>query len=272
MSGAQRVLGMARLLPLGLVGAEGGRHLVERNLLVYRRSWLVLVSGAFEPLFYLVAVGIGVGGLVGEMAGPDGEPISYAAFIAPALLAAAAMNGSVFEMYNVFFKLRYEKLYDAALAAPLQPKDIVVGEVTWSLLRSGLYATGFLLVAGLLRLVESWWALLALPAALLIGFCFAAATVAGVTYMRSWQDFDLLLLLTIPMFLFSATFYPLEVYPPSFRWLAQLSPLYHGVEIVRALTLGIFDVTLVAHAAVLVGIGWAGVMVAARRIERLLLA
>jgi lipooligosaccharide transport system permease protein len=266
------VAGLARLLPLRLVGAERGRHLLERNLLAYRRNWLVLVSGAFEPLFYLFAVGIGVGGLVGDMAGPVGEPISYAAFIAPALLAAAAMNGSVFEMYNVYFKLRYEKLYDAALATPMQPRDIVVGEVTWSLLRSGLYATGFLLVAAVLGLVESWWGLLAVPSALLIGFCFASATIAGATYMRSWQDFDLLLLLTIPMFLFSATFYPLDVYPPSFRWLTQLSPLYHGVEIVRALTLGILDVTLIAHAAVLIVIGSAGVLVASRRIERLLLA
>lgn len=266
------VLEVARLLPLGLVGAERSRYLLERNLLVYRRSWLVLVSGAFEPLFYLFAVGIGVGGLVGDLTGPDREPVSYAAFIAPALLAASAMNGSVFEMYNFFFKLRYEKLYDAALATPMQPRDIVVGEVTWSLLRSGLYATGFLVVATLLGLVESWWGLLAVPAALLIGFCFAAATIAATTYMRSWQDFDLLLLFTIPMFLFSATFYPLDVYPPSFRWLTQLSPLYHGVEIVRAMTLGSLDITLLAHAAVLIGIGSGGIVVAARRMKRLLMA
>ncbi|MDP8928941.1 MAG: ABC transporter permease [Actinomycetota bacterium] len=266
------VLEVARLLPLGLVGAERGRHMVERNLLVYRRSWVVLVSGALEPLFYLFAIGIGVGGLVGGMTGPGGEPLSYATFIAPALLAASAMNGSVFEMYNVYFKLKYEKLYDAALATPMQPRDIVVGEVTWALVRSGLYASGFLVVAMALRLVESWWGLLAVPAALLIGFCFAAATIAGVTYMRSWQDFDLLLLFTIPMFLFSATFYPIDVYPPSYRWITQLSPLYHGVEIVRALMLGALDVTLIGHVAVLIGLGSGGVIIAARRIERLLLA
>lgn len=266
------VLDVARILPLGLVRARGARHLVERNLLVYRHGWIVLVSGALEPLFYLFAVGIGVGGLVGGLQGPRGQPISYAAFIAPALLAAAAMNGAVFEMYNVFFKLKYQRLYDAALATPMQPRDIVVGEVAWSLMRGGLYAAGFLVVAIALRLVESWWGLLAIPAALLIGFCFAAATIAGVTFMRSWQDFDLLMLFVIPMFLFSATFYPIEVYPPAFRWLTQLSPLYHGVEIIRALTLGNLDAALVGHAAVLVAIGVGGVVVAARRIERLLLA
>lgn len=266
------VLGVARVLPLQLVGARRGQHMVERNLLVYRRSWIVLISGAMEPLFYLFAVGIGVGGLVGQMTGPDGDPVSYAAFIAPALLAASAMNGAVFEMYNVFFKLKYEKLYDAALATPMQPKDVAVGEVTWSLVRSGLYSIGFLAVVAALGLVESWWGLLVVPAALLIGFCFASATIAATTFMRSWQDFDLLLLFTIPMFLFSATFYPIDVYPPSIRWLTQLSPLYHGVEIIRALTLGVLDITLVAHIAVLVGIGLVGVAVAARRIERLLLA
>ena len=271
-AGSIGVLRIARVLPLGLVGAGRGRHLIERNLLVYRRAWVVLISGAMEPLFYLFAVGIGVGGLVGDLTGPGGEPITYAAFIAPALLAASAMNGTVFEMYNIFFKLRYEKLYDAALATPVQPRDIVVGEVTWSLIRSGLYSVGFLAVVTALGLVESWWGLLVIPGALLIGFCFASATIAATTFMRSWQDFDLLLLFTIPMFLFSATFYPLDVYPPSFRWLTQLSPLYHGVEIVRALTLGLLDVTLIAHVAVLVGIGLAGVVIAGRRIEHLLLS
>lgn len=266
------VIGLARVLPLQLLGATGGRHLIERNLLVYRRSWVVLISGAMEPLFYLFAVGIGVGSLVGDLTGPGGEPISYAAFIAPALLAASAMNGSIFEMYNIFFKLKYEKLYDAALATPMQPRDIAVGEVTWSLIRSGLYSIGFLAVVTALGLVRSWWGLLVVPAALLIGFCFASATIAATTFMRSWQDFDLLLLFTIPMFLFSATFYPLDVYPPPIQWLTQLSPLYHGVEIVRALSLGVLDLTLIAHATVLAGIGLAGVAIAARRIERLLLA
>ncbi len=266
------VLAVARVLPLQLVGAPRGRHMVERNLLVYRRGWIVLISGATEPLFYLFAIGIGVGNLVGDLTGPGGQPISYAAFIAPALLAASAMNGTIFEMYNVFFKLKYEKLYDAALATPMQPRDIAVGEVTWSLIRSGLYSVGFLAVVTALGLVRSWWGLLVIPAALLIGFCFASATIAATTFMRSWQDFDLLLLFTIPMFLFSATFYPLDVYPPAIQWLTQLSPLYHGVEIVRALSLGILDITLIAHTAVLVGIGLTGVAIAARRIERLLLA
>lgn len=266
------VLAVARFLPLGLFGAGRARHLVERNLLVYRRGWIVLLSGALEPLFYLFAIGIGVGGLVGEVEGPGGATVPYAVFIAPALLGASAMNGAVFEMYNVFFKLRYEHLYDAALATPVVPRDIAVGEVTWSLIRSGLYAAGFLVVTVVLGLVPSWWGLLALPAALLIAFCFASATIAATTFMRSWQDFDLLLLFTIPMFLFSATFYPIDVYPPAFRWITQLSPLYHGVEILRAVNVGALDWTLAVHASVLVAIGVAGAAIAERRIGRLLLA
>lgn len=271
-AGSASVVTAARLLPLWLVGAPRGRYLVERNLLVYRRGWIVLASGALEPLFYLFAVGIGVGGLVGDVTGPRGEPIAYAAFIAPALLAAASMNGAVFEMYNVYFKLTYAKLYDATVATPVSPREIAAGEVAWALLRGALYGTGFLAVAAALGLVASWWAVLALPAALLVGFAFAAATVAATTYMRSWRDFDLVLLATIPMFLFSATFYPIDVYPASLRWLTQVSPLYHGVEIVRALVLGVLDVTLVGHVAVLAGLGAAGMAVAGRRMERLLLS
>lgn len=272
MSANTGVIGLARVLPLQLVGATRGRHMIERNLLVYRRSWIVLISGAMEPLFYLFAVGIGVGGLVGDLTGPGGEPISYAAFIAPALLAASAMNGSIFEMYNVFFKLRYEKLYDAALATPMQPRDIAVGEVTWSLIRSGLYSIGFLVVVTALGLVGSWWGLLVVPAALLIGFCFASATIAATTFMRSWQDFDLVTLVILPLFLFSATFYPLDVYPEAIRPLIRLSPLYHGVELVRATMLGIVDLSLLGHVGFLVAMGAVGVTISARRFSRILRA
>ena len=94
--------------------------LVERNLLVYRRSWLLIVSGFFEPVFYLLSLGVGIGALVGTVTGPDGQAIEYTAFVAPALLAASAMNGAVYDStFNVFFKLKYAKTYDAMLATPL---------------------------------------------------------------------------------------------------------------------------------------------------------
>lgn len=261
---------LARILPLGLVGTPRARHVVERNLRVYRRGWMVLVSGAIEPLIYLFALGVGLGGLVGPVTGPGGAEVSYAAFIAPALLAASAMNGTVFETYNFFFKLRHARLYDAALATPMEPADVAVGEVTWSLIRAALYAAGFVAVAAVLGLVRSPWGILALPASLLIGLSFGGLTVAASSYMRSWQDFDLLQLAVIPMFLFSATFYPLDVYPPALRTLTQVSPLYHGVEIIRPLMLGRPDPTMLAHTAVLVVLGLVGARIAARRIEHLL--
>ncbi|NOY55862.1 MAG: ABC transporter permease [Actinobacteria bacterium] len=264
---------MARIVPPSAMGSRRARHLLERNFLVYRHAWIVIFSGFFEPLFYLFSIGIGLGKLVGDVVGPTGEPISYAAFVAPALLGAAAMNGAVYEStFNIFFKLKYAKIYDAVLATPMAPGDIAIGEITWSLFRGALYATGFLVVMWIMGLMPSLWGLLAVPAALLLGFGFAAAGMAATSFMRSWQDFDLVQLVTLPLFLFSATFYPLSVYPEWLRWAAQLSPLYHGVVLIRSLTLGIFEWTMLYHIGFLVVMGAVGIVVAARRLEKLLLA
>ena len=110
-----------RTTPLPLAGSRAWL-LVERNLMVYRRIWLLIVSGFFEPVFYLFSLGVGIGALVGTVAGPDGQPIDYTAFVAPALLASSAMNGAIYDStMNVFFKLKYAKTYDAMLATPLEP-------------------------------------------------------------------------------------------------------------------------------------------------------
>jgi len=173
---------------------------------------------------------------------------------------------------NIFFKLKWGKVYDAMLSTPLRPADVAAGEIGWSLLRGGLYAIGFMVVMALFGLAESWWTLMAIPAALLIGFAFASVGMAATTFMRSWQDFDLINVVTLPLFLFSATFYPLDVYPPAIQTVTRISPLYHGVELVRAFTLGMFDWSLAGHAAVLLGMGLIGLRVASGRLERLLLA
>jgi lipooligosaccharide transport system permease protein len=239
-------------------------YLLERNVMVYRRSWLILFSGFFEPVFYLFAIGIGLGQLVGEV-GAGGQTLTYAAFVAPALLAASAMNGAVYEStFNIFFKLKYMKTYDAMLATPIEPRDVAVGEITWSLIRGALYASGFLIVMGLIGLIDSWWGLLALPAALLIGLAFGAVGMAVCTWMRSWQDFDLVQMVILPLFLFSATFFPLDVYPRAIQPLVQLSPLYHGVQLVRGLSTGTLDWSLLAHAGVQVAMGVLGLAVTAR--------
>ena len=248
-----------------------GRFMVERGMITTRAYWPVLASGFFEPIFYLFAVGVGIGQLVGDLVLTDGSVVSYAAFVAPAMLAASAMNGAVFEGTNVFFKLRYGKIYDGVLATPMRPTDVASGEIAWSLIRGGTYSLAFIIVMAAMGLIDSWWGVLALPAALLIGLAFGAAGTAAATYMRTWQDLDLITLITLPLFLFSATFYPIDVYPPAIQVLTWFSPLFHGVRLVRGLTLGIFDWTLLINVAFLATMGAIGAIITSRRIGTLLL-
>jgi len=262
----------ARIVPPPLLPGRAFRRILERNFYVYRRMWTIIFSGFFEPLFYLFSIGVGIGELVGDVVGPGGEPIEYAAFVAPALLGASAMNGAIYEStMNIFFKLKYGKIYDAILSTPMQPLDVAIGEIAWSLGRGALYASGFLVVMAAMGLIPSIWGILALPAAILIGFAFAACGMAATTFMRSWQDFDLVNLVVLPLFLFSGTFYPLSVYPPAFQVLTRFSPLYHSVELIRALTLGIFDWSIVGHIAFLVAMGAVGAAIASRRLTKLLM-
>lgn len=247
-------------------------HLVERNTILYRRNWLLIVSGFLEPLLYLLAIGFGVGALVGSSIVLNGRPIPYAVFVAPAMMASSAMNGAIYETaFNFFFKLKYVKLYDAVLATPLGVADVALGEIAWALFRGTLYAAGFIIVMAALGLVRSWWSLLAVPAAMLLGFTFAAVGTATATFVRNWQDFDLVLIVMIPLFLFSATFYPITLYPGPLQAVVQLSPLYHGVNLLRSLTTGSIGPSLVFDLVYLVVLGAAGLAVAATRLERMLL-
>jgi lipooligosaccharide transport system permease protein len=264
-------LAVQRVLPMGL----GGRRawlLIERNLFVYRSGWLVLLSGFFEPLFYLLSIGFGIGGLVGDVPGPNGEPIPYAVFVAPALLATASMNGAIAEStFNVFFKLNYAKTYDAVLATPMAPGDVALGEIGWAVIRSSLYAIGFMVVILVMQLVQSPWAVFAIPAAMLMAFAFAAVGMAATTFMRSWQDFDLINLVILPLFLFSGTFFPITSYPPGLQLVVALTPLYQGVDLLRSLITGHIDATLLFHVVYLTVMGIAGLSVVARRLDKLLL-
>ena len=253
-----------------LWGPLAGR-LVYRNVVVGRRQWLLIVSGFFEPVFFLLGIGIGVGSLVGDVT-YQGELIPYKEFVAPAMLAAAAMNGAVYEStINVFAKLKWGKTYEGILATPLGVRDVALGELIYALMRGGIYAAGFIVVMLAMGLIASWWAVLAVPAAILIGAAFAAVGLIGVTFMRSWADFSLIELVTLPLFLFSATFVPLTDYPPAAQWIVPLTPLYHGVELLRALTLGTVGWDTLIHVAYLTVMTLVGLSVADRRLERLLL-
>ncbi|MGZ4598836.1 MAG: ABC transporter permease [Oryzihumus sp.] len=263
---------VARLLPVP-AGAGMARILVERNVMSFRHGWIAIITGFAEPVFYLFSLGIGLGSLVRTVTTDGGTVVPYAHFVAPALLASSAMNGAVFDStFNVFFKLKYAKLYDSVLATPLGPRDVAVGEIGWALIRGSLYAAAFLAVAVAAGTVHSWWALLAVPAATLIGFAFAAVGMFATTFMRSWVDFDYVTLAIQPMFLFSATFFPLATYPGAVQWVVQLTPLYHGVALERALMLGEVGPGLVVHVGYLVVMGLLGLVGTARRIEKLLLS
>jgi lipooligosaccharide transport system permease protein len=192
--------------------------------------------------------------------------------VAPALLATSAMNGAILDStFSVFFRLKYAKFYDAALATPMRPGDIALGEIGWALIRGGLYAVAFMVVMLAMGLVHSVWAVAAVPVALLIGFGSAATGMTATTFMRSWQHFEFIILATLPMFLFSATFYPLSVYPRPIQIVVECTPLYQGVALMRGLTLGAVGPGLLWHVVYLAVMGLAGLYLAGRRIGRLLL-
>lgn len=250
--------------------SRGPLNMMYRNLLVLRRIWLIIATGFAEPVLYLFSIGIGVGQLV-EGFTFHGETVEYTAFVAPAMLAASAMNGGVMESFNIFFKFKFEKVYDAILATPMRPVDIARGEIAWSLLRGSLYSSVFLLIMLALGLIGSWWGLLALPAAMVIGFAFSAVGMAGVTYMRNWQDFEYINVAIMPMFLFSATFYPITAYDGWLRWVVELTPLYRGVVLVRELTTGLVTVESLLSLVYLVALGSIAMAITHRRLGRLLL-
>ncbi|HTE65895.1 MAG TPA: ABC transporter permease [Candidatus Binatia bacterium] len=230
------------------------RRLVQRNLLVYRHSWIVIVSGFFEPLFYLLGIGYGLGTIVGDVELADGRLITYAAFVAPALLAQSSMNGAIAEtIFNVFFKLNFAHTYDGILATPLGIREIAIGELIWALIRGTLYCIAFLGVMVAMGLVLSPWAVLVIPTTILLGAAFSAAGLATSVYLRTVQDFDLPFgLVVMPMFLFSGTFFPIDAYPLPIQWFMELTPLYHGVVLLRGLSIGAIEPRLLVDAAYLV--------------------
>ncbi|MFA6299253.1 MAG: ABC transporter permease [Nocardioides sp.] len=254
-----------------LTPVQALRLLVLRNYIVYRQAWKLFITGFLEPVFYLLSIGIGVGQLIDTFEF-NGRAIPYAEFVAPAMLAASAFNGALLDStYNVFFKLKYDKLYDQMLATPLSTTDIARGEIVWGQLRGGTYSAAFLLVMAALGLIQSWWALLALPAALLIGFAFSAVFMAATTWMKSWQDFDKITLVQLPLFLFSATFFPITAFDGWLRWVVEATPLYRGVVLCRELTTGAVSWASAVSVVYLVVMGLVGLAVVRRRLSTLLL-
>ena len=258
---------------LGSLYGRNTRAVIARGLkATWGTNWSIMISGFVEPVLYLVAMGIGLGALVGTVAGPGGTEMGYANFIAPALLAVSAMNGAVYDStMNVFFKLNYARLYEGMLATSLGPLDVALGEIFLALLRGALYATGFTAVMGAMGLITSPWALLMIPAAVVVAFGFASFGMAVTSYMKTFQQLDWVNFVMLPMFLLSATFYPLSVYPAPVQAVIQALPLWHGVEMLRQISVGMFSWGTAGHLAYFAVMIAVGLTVTTARLRALFL-
>ncbi len=246
---------------------------VQRGLIAARSSsWVVVLSGFFEPVFYLFSLGIGLGGLIENVETSSGMDVSYAAFIAPALLAVSAMNGAIYDStWNVFFKLNYGKLYEGQLSTSLGPLDVALGEILYALLRGLVYATGFMIIMQFAGLNLAPTVILALPAVVLIAFGFASLGMAVTSYMKTFQHMDWINMVLLPMFLFSATFYPITVYPPEVQAIVMALPLWHGVELIRGLTTGALSIAMLGHVLYYVVMIAIGLVFTTTRLRKLFL-
>lgn len=222
------------------------RVIVQRGYFAMKSSnWFVILSGFVEPVFYLLSFGFGVGQLIGGVSDGAGNPVSYAAFIAPALLATSAMNGAIYDStWNVFFRMHFGKQYQATLATSMGPLDLALGEMAWALLRGLVYAIGFMCISVPLGLIISPYALLAIPAALLVAFGFAAVGMAITSYLESFSQMNWISFFLLPMFLFSGTFYPVSVFPQWIQVIVNSLPLAQAVNLIRDLMLGNISMAL----------------------------
>lgn len=273
LTGGHSATDIARERKFGPLYSRNAKAVVARGLMAAKSStWLVLLSGFFEPVLFLLAMGVGMGSIVGTVQGPGGEEISYAAYIAPALLAVSAMNGAIYDStWNVFFKMNFAKLYQGMLYTSLGPLDVAMGEIFLALLRGLLYATGFTALMGVMGLLTTWWAILVIPASVLIAFGFASFGMGITSFMKTFQQMDWINFFLLPMFLFSATFYPLSVYPQVIQWFIQAMPLWHGVELLRQISVGSFSPATAIHVGYYLVMIALGIMLTTGRLRQLFL-
>ena len=256
-------------------GVYSGRPKVvlERGFYALKSStWMVVASGFVEPVFYLLAFGYGIGQFIDGTTDGNGNPITYAQFIAPALLATSAMNGAIYDStWNVFFKMHFGKVYNGMLSTSMGTLDVALGEIGWALLRGLAYAIGFMAVVTPMGLVPSWWGLLAIPASVLIAFGFASIGMGVTSYLKNHQQMQWIQLFLLPMFLFSGTFFPLSIYPEPIQWLIQALPLWQAIELIRGLTLGILNYAMLGHVLYFVVMIIGGLYFTTRRLTALFL-
>ncbi len=239
----------------------------RRNAAMYRRTWwLNILPNFFEPVLYLAAIGIGVGGYISQMGGT-----SYMQFLAPGLICVAAMNGASFEVtYNIYVRLTFEKAYDAMLTTPIEPDDVLIGEVLWAITRSCIYGGCFFAVLVPFGLIPRPSAFLAVGLIPLTGLLFAALGMAFTLRIPNIDLFSFYFTLFLtPLFLFSDIFFPLkERLSGRWLWVAEVLPLVHPVRIARAAFAGQASAILVWDLAYLVGLSLALLAWARRSVRR----
>jgi lipooligosaccharide transport system permease protein len=263
-----------RTAPPGL--APAGWRLAVRQLRFwltnYRRTWRgSIYSSVLNPLLFLGSIGLGLGSLVDAHGTGQLGGVSYLAFLAPGLLAAAAMETAVGEStYPVYGSLKWNKVYQAAVASPLRPVDLFHGHVLFVTLRLAMNCAIFLAVAAAFGAILSPWMIAALPVAVLTGLAFATPIEAwAVTRTRDSSFAMIFRFGMIPLFLFSGTFFPITQLPGWLQPVAYLTPLWHGVSLCRALNLGTADLGQVAiDVAYLAALTAAGLLAGHRSYRR----
>ena len=249
----------------------GARHVVEYNLLVFKRVWRgSLTVSFFTPLFFLTAMGIGLGGLVNRGSGGVGG-VPYIDFLAPGLIAATTMQTAAFEsMYPILAKIMWDRTYFAMLATPLSVRDVLVGEVTWLSLRLTMVASLFWLAMAIFGVARTPASLLVIPAAVLNGLAFATPILAFTSSRRSDSGFSTVARFVImPLFLLGGTFFPIDKLPLILQVVAWATPLAHGVALCRGVVLGNLAAgDAIAHVTVLLAFAAAGLVVAGPRLAR----
>jgi lipooligosaccharide transport system permease protein len=255
-----------KLVPGG--SASNAFHIVERNALAWRGLPLLFFSNVLEPAFFLLSIGVGLGAMVGDIVLASGTTVPFKVFVGAGMMASSAMFGPVFDTTFAFFiKLKYGKVYDGVLATPMGPLDVARGEVTWAVLRGVIYAVCFLATMVVMGLVQSWWGVLTIGGAALIGFAFGSAGLLSATYMRSFVDFDWVNVALLPLFLFSTIFFPLSRYPEGLQKVVQVTPLYQGVVLQRSFIVGELSPWLLVPVVYLTVMGTVCLAIAGRRMQ-----
>ncbi|MEK6277815.1 MAG: ABC transporter permease [Actinomycetota bacterium] len=241
-----------------------------RNARVFSKLWKgSLLPQFLDPLFYLVALGFGLGTYIASING-----VPYKDFIAPGLIASAAMWSASFECtYNVYLRMNETKLYDAILATPIEVPDLVAGDLAWSSLRATIYGTVFLIVVAAFGLIDSWWALAIPPLVVIGGLAFSTMAYTFTALIPRIDLYSYFFTLGItPMFLFSGIFFPFDRLPAVAEVVAWFTPLYHMVEITRALAAGPPGADVLLNAAVLLAMSAALFAIPVRAVRRRLVA